>query len=91
MIWHEIPERICPTCKGGIRTVRLRCNYLGNFLVDYICDKCHNKLVQQFTMVELLDHAIRRDIELLLRAKTLPDDAEKANDNAFLRSMRIKV
>ena len=92
MLWHDLPKRVCPTCKGAIQFVGLRFNNECVFLVDYTCEPCKLNAVAQFTMMELKDEADKKEFAMLRKANSLPAETETefAQDNAFLKSMHIK-
>ena len=92
MMWHDIPKRVCPTCKGSINIVGLQCNNNANFLVEYVCDHCQKILHQEFSMLGLKEWVDNLEFQALQQATAVlyNNPAEKATDDLFLRSMRIK-
>jgi len=92
MIWRELPKRVCPTCKGDIAIVGVRCNHEAEILVAYRCEKCMMALEQSFSMLGLKEYCDNLNLEALRGCNALPcaDETEFAQDNVFLKSMHIK-
>ena len=73
--WRDIPQRVCPTCKGDIKIVGLRFNS-KSILVIYKCEKCNLfNLQAEFIMSELTEEA--KDDEFLRSMRIDPHEARK--------------